>query len=47
LRIKEQDNTPKELGAYEPSRKYSTPNQMELEALEDRNCDGRMVLFKI
>ena len=28
-------------------RKYSTPNQMEQEVVEDRNCDGRMVLIKI
>ena len=28
-------------------RKYSTPNQMEQEVLEDRNCDGRIVLIKI
>ena len=28
-------------------RKYSTSNQMEQEVLEDRNCDGRMVLIKI
>jgi hypothetical protein len=27
--------------------KYSTPNQMEQGLLEDRNCDGRMVLIKI
>ena len=26
---------------------YSTPNQIEQELLEDRNCDGRMVLIKI
>jgi hypothetical protein len=30
----------------EPLRRYSTPNQMEQEVLEDRNCDGKMVLFK-
>jgi hypothetical protein len=28
-------------------RKYSTQNQMEQEDLEDRNCDGRMVLIKM
>ena len=28
-------------------RKYLTPNQMEQEVLEDRNCDRRMVLIKI
>jgi hypothetical protein len=28
-------------------KKYLTPNQMEQEVLEDRNCDGRMVLIKI
>ena len=28
-------------------RKYSTPNQIEPEVLEDRNCYGRMVLIKI
>jgi len=28
-------------------RKYSTPNQMEQDVLEDRNCDGRMVLIKL
>jgi hypothetical protein len=39
------------LGAYlttiELLKRYSTPNQMELEVLEGRNCDGRMVLIKI
>jgi hypothetical protein len=35
------------LGGYELLRKYSTPNQMEQEVLEDRNCDGRMVWIKI
>ena len=37
------------LGAYEVIgllRKYSTPNQMEQEELDDRNCDGRIVLIK-
>jgi len=28
-------------------RKDSTPNQMEQEVMEDRNCDGRIVLIKI
>ena len=28
-------------------KRYSTPNRMESEVLEDRNCDGRMVLIKI
>jgi hypothetical protein len=27
-------------------KKYSTPNQMEQEVLEDRNCDERMVLIR-
>jgi hypothetical protein len=30
----------------EPLRRYSTPNWMKKEMLEDRNCDGKMVLFK-
>jgi hypothetical protein len=30
----------------EPLRRYSTPNRMEQEVLEDRNCDVKKVLFK-
>jgi hypothetical protein len=30
-----------------PKKNIPTPNQMEQEALEDRNCDGKMVLINI
>ena len=35
------------LHLVEVSLEYSTPNQTEQEVMEDRNCDGRMVLIKI
>jgi len=34
------------MGDERTLKKNSTPSRMEQEVLEDRNCDGRMVLFK-